>query len=76
MIEGLAASDAIYLAYILANAVLALGFVGWFFVRLERIVAANGSFDLYLNLLLRLLPWQAALLIAYFVVNAVVARGG
>lgn len=72
----LAASDAIFIAYLVANAALALGFVGWFFIRLEKILAANGSLDIYLNLVFRLLPWQAALLIAYLVASAVVGRGG
>jgi hypothetical protein len=76
MPAALAASDAIYLGYIVANAALALGFVGWFFFRLEKIVAANGSFDLYLNLVFRLLPWQAALLVAYLVATAFVGKAG
>lgn len=76
MPAALAAADAVFIAYLVANAALALGFVGWFFVRLEKIVAANGSLDLYLNLLFRLLPWQAALLAAYLAAASVVGGPG
>jgi hypothetical protein len=53
------------LAFYLAQVGLWLGFLAWMFVRLERIIAANGTFDLYLNVTMRVLPWQFVLYAAY-----------
>ena len=64
--SGLQPSEQLFIGYVVANAALVLGFIGWFIVRLDRIVAKNGSLDLYLNLAFRALPWQAGLLAAYF----------
>jgi len=55
----------LHLIYVITNAALILGFLSWFFLRLESIIDRNGSLDIYLNIVFRLFPWQLALYFVY-----------
>ena len=56
---------ALVIAYYVCNLILALSFLGWFFIRLDSIIARNGSIDLFHNVIFRLFPWQLLLYAAF-----------
>ncbi len=57
-VNALSMYDAIDLGFIVISASINLGVLAWMFANLDRVIAVNGSMDLYLNFLGRTLGWQ------------------
>lgn len=57
-ISALSMYDAVDFGFIVISASINLGVLIWMFANLDRVIAANGSMDLYLNFLGRSFGWQ------------------
>jgi hypothetical protein len=70
--SALSRYDVLVLAFGAVSVAINLAVLSWMFVRLDRVIAENGSMDLYLNFLGRPLGWQLLATVAHACLYALI----